>query len=284
MHNKIIISCTRARYRCFVEYINSIAFLNKYLTDRKIEFVFTENIQYNNTMHFLFLWEIPKKYANYKNITLFNTEQLSRNDIMKHEYIKNAISSNIPIIDYSMQNSNIFKNFNKLSGYLPYQYNDNEIVTLQSLINNTKKEYDVAIIGTPSPYRTKIINELTKNNIKVNYMKETFQNKRDLEISKAKILLNIHFNGEFKIYEHLRCDRWIFAGMLVISENTIDNDCLDVRDLVIFDKYENLVGTVKNVLNEYDAHYNKFAKMSLRLIPNIIESRKTIATELINNL
>ena len=44
---------------------------------------------------------------------------------------------------------------------------------------------------------------------------------RDDIIRRCKIILNVHHFECFNIFEHIRCDRLIFANKIVISENSL---------------------------------------------------------------
>jgi hypothetical protein len=53
---------------------------------------------------------------------------------------------------------------------------------------------------------------------------------RDFILSFAKILLNVHYHESYNVYEEIRCDRWTFTGMMVVSEDSHDNESLDISD------------------------------------------------------
>ena len=87
---------------------------------------------------------------------------------------------------------------------------------------------------------------------------------RDKEIASCKLLLNIHHNNDYNIFDSIRCDRWIFAGMPVISETSEHCEYLDIykNNLVIFFPYNKLVDGVinfpKNIKTfDYTEYINK---------------------------
>ena len=82
--------------------------------------------------------------------------------------------------------------------------------------------------------------------INIIFISNIFGDARDKIIGKAKILLNIHGEDNFKIYENIRCERWRFAGITIISENCIDH----VPKEIITSNYENISDTVINVLKK----------------------------------
>ena len=46
--------------------------------------------------------------------------------------------------------------------------------------------------------------------------------KRDSSIMKGKVFVNIHNSKPFKTYESIRCDRLLFSGNIVITEESTD--------------------------------------------------------------
>jgi hypothetical protein len=59
------------------------------------------------------------------------------------------------------------------------------------------------------------------------------------------MILNIHFNENYKIFEQYRCFAWLDIGKVVLSENSLDNDprCINVS-------YDEIVPTLMKVLNK----------------------------------
>lgn len=105
--------------------------------------------------------------------------------------------------------------------------------------------YDVAFVGWIQERRQKILDLLRAENIKVNILNQHFLEDRDKEIAKSKILLNVHFQEHYKIFEMIRCFPWLDTNKIVVSENSLDND-----DRAINVPYENIVETIKSILNK----------------------------------
>ena len=176
----------------FIDYVNSITvnykqciLLTNYQTLLK---------KMNEYHQFIFINNIPddilKNYTNiFYNIYFLNTEQLSRKNWLTK--ITNYYKIGIKCIDYSNANINCL-DFNQNVFYLPYLINTNEIY-------DYNKIHDVVFIGdTTSHYRKNIINNLRQNNIHVNQIFK-FYKERDDQLFRHKILLNVHFNQEYKI-------------------------------------------------------------------------------------
>ena len=284
MENKTIrryLCCDPSILKFISDYINSIiGELNL-----KLLIINTNIYTYNETDIYIFVQRIPVFLLNkyHANILLLNIEQCTRNNFK--EYISSLLEKNINVIDYSFENVKYLNNKNM--NYLPYQYTNQEINRLRELIINTSnksKTYDVVFLGFLSPKRKKIYDDLEFHGIKMLNINNKWGNIRDIEISSAKILLNIHFADDYDIYEVLRCDRLILSGMMVISEKSINNNLLDVNDLVIFEDYNNLVNKVIDIINNYDIYHNNFLNKYNDLINGIKLERYKQLTNLDNIL
>lgn len=156
----------------------------------------------------------------------------------------------IKCIDYSKGNIDEMRKFNNKILYLPYLINRNEIL-------NYKKINDIAFIGDffNSPRRISIINDLKLQNININQI-YGFDKIRDDSLFTHKILLNIHFDDDYKIFEQMRCNRCILNKMIVITEKNNDID-YELKQYIIECDYESLLSTTIDVLKNYDIYYNK---------------------------
>ena len=258
----------------FIDYVNSITvnfkqciLLNDYQNLIKI---------INEPHHFIFINNIPNNILNnykhiFPNIYFLNTEQLSRIDWL-HK-ITNYYKMGIKCIDYSKANIS-YLDFNQEVLYFPYLVNTNEIF-------DYSKTQDVVFIGDiTSHYRKNIINNLQKNNIHVNQIFK-FYNERDNQLFRHKILLNVHFNENYKIFEQMRCNRCIFNKMIVITEKSIDID-YELKEYIIECEYDKLVETTIDVLQNYNYYYDKlFTNFNLN---KIHENYMNISNKIINDI
>lgn len=174
----------------------------------------------------IFCQRIPQAWIGAANAICFNTEQLTRKKWL--DYLIGLRRKGVRLIDYSPENMAILKaatpEIASEISYEPYRYNPIETDKLKHLIKNTPKAYDFAFFGALSPYRLSILNRLSL--FKINIINK-WGDERDKEIAKCKILLNIHYNQEYNVYESFRCDRWAFAGLPVLSEQSIKYDLLE---------------------------------------------------------
>ena len=77
---------------------------------------------------------------------------------------------------------------------------------------------------------------------------------RDELIKKCKVIVNVHHFECYTIFQHIRCDRLVFANKLIISENSLCVDDLDIKSHVTWSEYKDLIQTTKNILQKFD-HY-----------------------------
>jgi hypothetical protein len=197
---------------------------------------------------FIFCNELPTTLFSpiYKNIYVLNLEQLS---IESNHFRVMNLPEHIKIIDYSLAN---IKCVNRPLTYIPHQVNETEMF-------NYPKIYDVVTIGTKSENRYNIVNEITKKNVIVNRIVK-YGVERDELLFRHKILVNIHFNKDYQIFEELRCNRCIINKVIVISEKSINNDNYELKKYMIECKQHEMADMVKDVLENYDFYYNKLFK------------------------
>lgn len=177
----------------------------------------------------------------------YNTEQLTRTSELRK--IKDKIKNFkiIEIWDYSIENINILhKNGITNTRYFPPkiwpEYRDKLLS-----YNDGSYNYDVAFCGLMSSDRINVINKLRNKKISCNII-NGYGDYRDKLIAKCKILLNIHYAGDYKIFEKIRCFPWLDTGKTIISHNSLDADprCINVS-------IHNIVETVISTLNSFTA-------------------------------
>jgi hypothetical protein len=173
---------------------------------------------------------------------MFNTEQTTLNDF-NFWYFTN--SNIIEVWDYSLEN---IKNFKKNGihnvKHTPFCLWDDYKHRIESYNVNKNYEYDVVFVGWINERRGLILNELIFNGLNVFTIDDLYGGERDTIISKSKILLNIHFKEDYKIFESYRCFPWVETNKIIVSENSLDNDirCINVN-------YENIVDTIIKIIN-----------------------------------
>ena len=198
------ILCHQNEYKYMKEYVESFAGEN-------------EIVQYTNETKFeedeyLCVRRIPNLPSGSK-IKFLNTEQLCVPEKMAQ--YKEFIFIADEVLDYSEENV-------KLAGgtHFPYQERQAETEKLRAYLD-VPKEWDVVVVGTQSLRRKQIIEELRSNLLRVHWITDLFGDERDKQIGKAHILLNLHFSDTYQEFESIRCNRWKWAGMKVLTEPCI---------------------------------------------------------------
>lgn len=247
----MLIICDDNRFLYFIEYVSSI--FNSY----------TKNKHLKKTQETML--SINKEYDTIKHIIC--TEQNTSQWI---DTITEWLNRGKIIIQYSLYHVNTMPHPNHI--FVPYQIKSKEIDYLKGCLGR-KKQYDIVFTGGLSQRRLAILNKLTSFGIRV-FVVKGFGTDRDNILSLGKILLNIHFSDEYKTYESIRCDRWLMSGMMVVTETSQDDEILDVKELLIIEKYDNIVNKVRTVLSNYDTYYHHYKNKLIGLQEHIIQDRK----------
>tara|TARA_A100001015_G_scaffold173910_1_gene193319 strand:+ start:785 stop:1660 length:876 start_codon:yes stop_codon:yes gene_type:complete len=272
------------------DYLNSLDIFYKYI---KVEEL---NKYYNNKDLFIlgqmWFWDIEYR----QNIMFLNVEMLTES--LRCDHIIQMIKKNIPIIDYSLTNIEIMKlkikefnlDYNESNLiHLPYQYNYNEDQIIKNKTN--EYDYDIGIINafievsdtnsSKLEYRRNKIWELVKNE-DWNYINILgWGDERDKIIKKCKIILNVHNFDVFKVFEHIRCDRLIFANKIIISDLSLNSNNLDIYPCIIWKKFEDIIPTAKYILDNFNTFNNKI-ELQKSYKDAIINNRKMILNNFID--
>ncbi|QTF49041.1 hypothetical protein qu_146 [Acanthamoeba polyphaga mimivirus] len=262
---KYHIVCRESIYHYFKDYVES--FIDKLNSDQSNnpKEKSTANSIISNQIHIYNYIDSPNHVyifcqciddhlfkKSFNKMVIF-TEQLTKKQELNQ--ISRYVNHKIPVIHYSIENMKI--NNNPTDIYIPYQYNKKEIKMLRNLYLNTPKEYDVAFCGSMSPRRRKIIDDIKSNGLKVlELVRGYWGNIRDCSIAKCKVLVNVHYSHDYNVYEPMRCDRWAFATMPIVSEDSIYDELLDVKKygLVTFCPYDELVTKIIQTLKGANKH------------------------------
>jgi hypothetical protein len=164
---------------------------------------------------------------------------------------------------------------------LPYCYNLEEVKLLSDLYKNTEKIYHIGMISVNSRRRLYICQCLSRLGLKVNIINK-WGIDREKEMAKCHILLNVHFSDEYKIFEEIRCLRWWFAGVPIISENSLYMEKLDIYPYIIWSPYNNLINTVTDYFKN-KIKYEKYQPTN-EIIESIAENRKNTLIRNIDDL
>ena len=97
---------------------------------------------------------------------------------------------------------------------------------------------------------------------------------RDNLIKRCKVIINIHHFECFNIFEHIRCDRLIFAKKIIVSDNSLYMDKLDITRYIFSEEFDNIIPKVSNILENFEEYYRD----SMKKIPmsGLIKYRRDI--------
>jgi len=259
------------------DYLNSLHIISKYilLTEFNPEKFLTSNDIFIFTQMWFDPSGFPSSIYSSERFVFLNVEMLSESNRANH--ISRMMSYNMNIADYSVSNIDFIKKYYAQSGkiynksllYLPYQYVVKEISLLR---NQTHKyEFDIGVINAYPKKDSSVNSELTYKRsavfdkltaLKFNCVNITgWGHERDLIIQKCKIILNVHHFECFTIFEHIRCDRLIFANKLVVSEKSMYMEDLDIFPFVYWSNYETIVDYTKHILDNFDSYQTQLEKM-----------------------
>jgi len=275
---KCCLRCLKSIEILMIEYINSLRPLGlEYDSNEKIMDDIIINIS-NGPIN-----SGIKVFLNTEQLTIERIKKVLINDF-KNEEIKKLF-----LLDYSYSNYEILNSLSQYKAnflkvklyYLPYQYDSEEINTLRNLYETTPKIYQVGVISVKNTRRKNICLCLKKGKIKVNVI-NLFGEERDKELAKCQILLNIHHSDDYKIFEEIRCMRWWFAGMPIISESSYNMNHLDIFPYITWVPYNMLIRIVMSIVN--NSHFINKCKPKKEIIDMIANNRREIAINTINNL
>jgi len=165
---------------------------------------------------------------------LYNIEQLTREKILHQSISRMKADDVIEVWDYSIANVSILKNYGIQARYVPMRLPIDTIVHYSNY--RLSSEYDIVFCGQLSDYRDTILRQLEQRGKTVKRIDSIYTEERDRLIGKAKLLINIHYNEDYRIFESIRCEPWIASGMKVLSETSIDDSprciCVPYEELV----------------------------------------------------
>jgi len=209
------------------------------------------------------------------NFIFLNVENLTEQKRMDH--IMQFIRRGIKVADYSLANIEVMKTFAKENNieisvpiyYFPYQYNKKENVLLEN--RERKYEYDVGVVNACPKKDASVNSALTYKRTRLwedlQFSGLSCLNilgwgaERDELIKRCKVIVNVHHFECYKIFQHIRCDRLVFANKLIVSENSLCVDDLDIKNHVIWSDYKDLLQTTLKVVQNFDQYMDILTNM-----------------------
>lgn len=283
---KICFVTRRSIYRYFLEYLDAIIYWMKQ-SEIICDLFFVEDIslyQKVETYDYIInvqtlLLDINKIKNVYDRVIIFNTEQNTRNTYYL-EHVLSMLKMGFTLMDYHLGNIELM---NKMTNY---QYKD-KILYLPPLYCPDDKLYhpiktkDICFVGTLTDYRQKMLKRLEKR-FKIDVIQD-FGEIRDKKISEYKIILNLHADLDYQVFETIRCYRCVFNKILVISQQKLVKENSEIESFCYFSNDDNLERTIDLILCNYDKiisekYKNKdidyFREWSKKKIENFLLSMK----------
>lgn len=246
-------------YTLIKEYINNLnlQYNIKYVTNiNQIQDINPTKILFVNNIHDTSVFNIFKNIE----ISILNIDSLHIPCYLNNIFQMINLYPNIKIYDYSLKNIEVLQKYNIQTEFLEYKYDEKEINHLKEINNNQPKIYDFGLIAyckdVSCNYRRKyIVEKLRDKGYTVN-IACGFGEERDIELAKCKIILNIHhksFNVECRTFEHLRCNRLLYAGFKVLSEiSYVDDDFTSKFQNLKFIKYDNFENITRQNIDDFN--------------------------------
>jgi len=254
----IILICKDKDWLFFKDYFESI---ETYLPIEKRIPLF--HCSLSKAYTYLFVLEIPKEITKEYSYFYINTEQLTKDKW--NIQVKSFLDASIPVLDYDETQSHTFQS--PLHFYFP---------TLPSPLYSfvsLPKCYDVGICAIRGSKRRYDMYQLLINRgVRVIDINQ-WGIERDKTIGSCKLLLNIHYDTDYQVFEHLRCDRWVMANHIVVSETSPHDEKMDLFPFIHFTSYESMVEKVVEILSHYEYYTNEMKQNEERITTCILKRK-----------
>jgi hypothetical protein len=173
-------------------------------------------------------------------LKIVNTEQLCFPDVENRvlgeiKTISGRVGYCVEVVDYSKSNIDILSKHGILCTLHEYNSPPAEISFLKGLVSQSEKRYDIGFVGYVNARRKFVLDKLNEKGYKI-LITQTFGDERDRLIAQCKVLLNIHCEAHFDIFESIRCNRWLAADMHVVSEASRDYPDSEFLKLMPYDE------------------------------------------------
>jgi hypothetical protein len=267
----------KTNYHVIEDYIDSLCLFDEiYEYEQFIpkSSIYLSNNEYVIVFTNMWLKMTDNMFEGAKNIIFLNVEHLTEQTRMNH--IVDLIRHGISVADFSDVNIKILKMYaleNDICTkdvdfyHFPYQFHEKEQNRLRICQTEHIYEYDIGIInaipktdGNVMNLRTTLWEKLNQTNLRLKDIMG-WKTDRDELINKCKIILNIHNFECFKIFEHVRCDRLLFANKLVLSQVSLDATNIDIFNHVIWINYDdtNMIDSIQYVVDNFEQLKLKYA-------------------------
>lgn len=244
---RILILCQNDTFRYFEDYVRNVfgSDVSKCLYKRPVQKYCSLDASLNDSI--VCLQHTPSEYdftdvdANGK-LALVVTEQLTTRRAFNTVVTHCKRYQNITLINYSPVNAEIIR-----SDGCP----GHRVLTLPNVPcgmglddyarhRHEPKIFDIAFIGARSDRRDRIFQQLSRR-FAVRHITNKWNGERNQELARSKILVNVHYREDYRVFETLRCMEAVLVGVVVLSEDSLPQNQSSIEALVHFAPYDNIV-------------------------------------------
>jgi hypothetical protein len=145
----------------------------------------------------------------------YQLEQLSASENLFCDKIRSLLASAAEIWDYSRENIEFLAKQGLKARHLPVGYHP----SLEMIQKGVPKDIDILFFGSMAERRKKILDTLSKSGANVKTLFGVYGKDRDALISRARIVINIHYYSA-KIFEAIRTSYLFNNACCVVSESS----------------------------------------------------------------
>ncbi|UCD57360.1 MAG: hypothetical protein JSV16_16390 [Candidatus Hydrogenedentota bacterium] len=170
----------------------------------------------------------------------YQLEQLEAKGGWYSENVKRLLENAYEVWDYSEENIGLLNRLNIEAKHLPIGYHE----SLELIDHETEKDVDILFYGSIGERRRRVLDRLSDiANVKVLF--GVYGEQRDAFISRARIILNIHYYST-EIFEAPRISYLLNNGCFVVSETSPNNPYEAVNLCLV--PYDRIVETCMHYL------------------------------------
>jgi len=188
-----------------------------------------------------------------RRLISWNTEQLSRAAVLRElaQDVEAARDEGLryEVWDYCAYNARAAAAVGLEMRVVPCVPLRSEVEALKAHLRQWRQRatHDVAFVGSLGDRRRRVLDALAAAGASVLRVSAT-RDERDVAIARCRVLLNIHFDADYVVFEGVRCARWIAAGARLVTECGVeDPPCSETTSVV---NYNDLVGATLAAVNE----------------------------------
>lgn len=201
--------------------------------------------------------------------TIFYNWETSPERLERTISFVHAMPDSVTVWDYCKRNLPFWK-FNKIDAvHVPIGY-----APEMSRLKLEEPIYDVVFTGAVSPRRQRILDGLKEAGLSVYAFSEPYGVERDAKLTKARVVLNVHYHDHIRTLEMARLS-WLFSNKIaVVSEQSEDEGRFFKENACTFVPYENLVQEcqfITGIVRDGREFYTQMGRRGFEVFSKILE-------------